>query len=136
MRGLVTVSISLVLTGCSSTASNASADAHLRAGIAYIKHQQLDHAERHLKQAFLIAPRRIDTVLALGHWYLSKERVNSALLLYQEALSWQPMSGVLHNNYAVALCLSGQQEAARQAFAKAKRLGAQSGKQNRCAQHR
>ena len=136
MRSVVGLSLSVVLIGCSSTANNTSVDAHLRAGLAYLKQQQLDHAERHLKHAFLAAPRRIDTVLALGHWYLSKERVNSALLLYQEALSWQPMSGVLHNNYAVALCLSGQQQAADDAFAQAKRLGAQASEQNQCAQRR
>ncbi|MAF75600.1 MAG: hypothetical protein CMF17_07060 [Idiomarinaceae bacterium] len=103
--------------------------------MAYLAQNQLDHAERHFKQAFLADPKRVDTVLALGHWYLRKERVNSALLLYQEALSWQPMSGVLHNNYAVALCLSGQQQAAQRAFAQAKRLGAQASQKNHCAQH-
>ncbi|OIM99400.1 hypothetical protein BFR57_02185 [Idiomarina sp. MD25a] len=136
MRWLLIILMSWGLSACAATGRSAAADAHLRAGMAYLKQNQLDHAERHLKQAFLTAPRRIDTVLALGHWYLSKERVNSALLLYQEALSWQPMSGVLHNNYAVALCLSGQHQAAERAFAQAKRLGAQSGQQNNCAQRR
>ncbi|HAE89427.1 MULTISPECIES: tetratricopeptide repeat protein [Idiomarina] len=135
MHRFILGAIGFALTACSVSTDETVVDAHLRAGMAYLAQNQLDHAERHFKQAFLADPKRVDTVLALGHWYLRKERVNSALLLYQEALSWQPMSGVLHNNYAVALCLSGQQQAAQRAFAQAQRLGAQASQQNHCAQH-
>ena len=121
----ITIVLVLTLSGCTATPNTQLSDTgqnRLNLGIEYMKHGHHERARHHLDQAYADAPGSEAVIIALGQWYLSKENVNSALLLYQQALSWQPMSGALYNNYAIALCLTGHWQQALVMFDHAQRL--------------
>lgn len=116
---------SVLLCACSVVPNqnlSPAGEARLALGLEYMKRQQYDRARQHLNRAYQDAPAAETVVVALGQWYLHQQQVNSALLLYQQALSWQPMSGVIHNNLAIALCLSGKTQQAMAMFDKASAL--------------
>jgi type IV pilus assembly protein PilF len=117
--------LAVALSGCSAAPNTSLSDAgqhRLNLGLEYMKRGQLERARQHLDKAYADAPGAEAVIIALGQWYLHKEKLNSALLLYQQALSWQPMSGALYNNYAIALCLSGHRQQALVMFDHAQRL--------------
>ena len=58
MHRFILGAIGFALTACSVSTDETVVDAHLRAGMAYLAQNQLDHAERHFKQAFLADPNR------------------------------------------------------------------------------
>ena len=124
MRLAITLSLALI-AGCSLAPNADLSDAgntRLQLGLEYMKRGQLERARDHLDKAYHDAPRSEAVIIALGQWYLRKEKLKSALLLYQQALSWQPNSGAMYNNYAIALCLSGQWQQALAMFDHAERL--------------
>ncbi|WP_404401615.1 pilus assembly protein PilF [Idiomarina seosinensis] len=115
----------LLLSGCATSPAQQLSEAgqtRLTLGVEYMKRGQLQRAREQLNKAYQDAPRSEAVIIALGQWYLRKEKVNSALLLYQQALSWQPISGAMYYNYAIALCLAGNTEQALQLFAQAEQL--------------
>ncbi|MGM0525206.1 MAG: tetratricopeptide repeat protein [Pseudomonadota bacterium] len=117
--------VSLLVAGCAGAPSAQLSDAgesRLQLAVEYMKRDQLERARTHLDKAYSDAPRAESVIIALGQWYLRKENVKSALLLYQQALSWQPKSGALYNNYAIALCLSGNTQQALAMFDQAERF--------------
>lgn len=121
MKLAITLSLTLVV-GCSLTPKAELSDAgktRLQLGLEYMQRGQLERARPHLDKAYHDAPRSEAVIIALGQWYLRKEKVNSALLLYQRALSWQPKSGAMYNNYAIALCVAGYRQNAMLMFEQA-----------------
>lgn len=117
--------MSLLMAGCTGTPGAQLSDvgeSRLQLAVEYMKRDQLERARTHLDKAYSDAPRSESVIIALGQWYLRKENVKSALLLYQQALSWQPKSGALYNNYAIALCLSGDTQQALAMFDQAERF--------------
>lgn len=123
MKLAIALSMALIV-GCSlspNTVLSEAGNTRLRLGLEYMKRGQLERAREHLDKAYNDAPGAEPVIIALGQWYLRKENVNSALLLYQQALSWQPKSGAMYNNYAIALCLAGKWQHAMTMFATAER---------------
>lgn len=119
MKVMVTALAIIWLVGCAQTPNHQLSPAgqsRLTLGIEYMKRNQLQRARLQLDQAYQDAPRSEAVIIALGQWYLRKENVKSALLLYQQALTWQPISGVLYSNYAIALCLAGEVDKALAMF--------------------
>ncbi|MBT40954.1 MAG: pilus assembly protein PilF [Idiomarina sp.] len=129
-KGMHTMKIAILLwlamlAGCSLTPNAELSDAgktRLQLGLEYMQRDQLERARPHLDKAYNDAPRSEAVIIALGQWYLRKEKVNSALLLYQQALSWQPNSGAMYNNYAIALCVAGYRQQAMLMFDQAESL--------------
>lgn len=124
MKLALTLSLALIAS-CSLTPNAELSDAgktRLQLGLEYMQRNQLARARPHLDKAYADAPRSEAVIIALGQWYLRKENINSALLLYQQALSWQPKSGAMYNNYAIALCLAGQWQQAMLAFDEAEKM--------------
>ncbi|MGM0481831.1 MAG: tetratricopeptide repeat protein [Pseudomonadota bacterium] len=115
----------LLVAGCATAPNQQLSDAgktRLTLGVEYMKRGQLERAREQLNKAYQDAPRAEAVIIALGQWYLRKENVNSALLLYQQALSWQPISGAMYYNYAIALCLAGNTQHALQLFEQAEQF--------------
>ncbi|MCK7459404.1 tetratricopeptide repeat protein [Idiomarina aminovorans] len=113
--------IAAALFGCAANPEKPVAegkDVRLRLGLAYLAQGKLKLAYPHLQTALTKNPQSLDANLALGQWYLSTNDIDSALSLYQQALSWQPKSGALYNNYAVALCVAGDWKTALTYFDK------------------
>lgn len=113
--------IAAALYGCTANPEQSVSvgnDVRLQLGLAYLAQGKLKLAYPHLQTALTNNPRSLDANLALGQWYLATNDVDSALSLYQQTLSWQPMSGALYNNYAVALCVAGDWKKALRYFDK------------------
>ncbi|MCA1767571.1 MAG: tetratricopeptide repeat protein [Idiomarina sp.] len=113
--------IAAALYGCAANPEkpvSEGKDVRLQLGLAYLAQGKLKLAYPHLQTALTNNPQSLDANLALGQWYLSTNDVDSALSLYQQALSWQPKSGALYNNYAVALCVAGDWKTALTYFDK------------------
>lgn len=113
--------IAVALYGCTANPErpvSGGNDVRLQLGLAYLAQGNLKLAYPHLQTAILNNPHSLDANLALGQWYLATNDVDSALSLYQQTLSWQPMSGALYNNYAVALCVAGDWKTALTYFDK------------------
>ena len=113
--------IAVALYGCTANPEQSVSvgnDVRLQLGLAYLAQGKLKLAHPHLQTALTNNPRSLDANLALGQWYLATNDVDSALSLYQQTLSWQPMSGALYNNYAVALCVAGDWKTALTYFDK------------------
>ena len=113
--------VAIVLFGCTAKPErtvSAGDDVRLQLGRAYLAQGKLKLAYPHLQIALMNSPQSLNTNLAMAQWYLATNDVDSALSLYQQALSWQPMSGALFNNYAVALCVAGDWKTALTYFDK------------------
>ncbi|MFD2631840.1 tetratricopeptide repeat protein [Idiomarina piscisalsi] len=107
--------IALALMGCTASSNDplpVNKDVRLQLGVAYLNKGRLELAKPHLQAAMKRNPRSLNALFALAQWHLAANETDSALSLYQQALSWQPMSGALYNNYAVALCMAGEWEKA------------------------
>lgn len=116
--------VALALYGCTATPKATMPqgnDVRVQLGLAYLAKGKLKLAHPHLQTALTKNPKSLDAHLALAQWHLAANDVDSALSLYQQALSWQPNSGALFNNYAVALCVAGDWKTALLYFDKAQR---------------
>ncbi|ATZ73710.1 pilus assembly protein PilF [Idiomarina sp. X4] len=113
--------IALALMGCTASSNDplpVSKDVRLQLGVAYLTQGKLALAKPHLQAALEDSPHSLNAVIAMAQWHLAANETDSALSLYQQALSWQPMSGALYNNYAVALCMAGKWDDALRYFDK------------------
>lgn len=85
-------------------------------GRAFLQEGNPDQAFAQFKEALQIEPGRIETYTAWGEGLLAQGKAEEAARLYQQALSANPKSGLLHYHLAAALRQQEKQaEAARRA---------------------
>jgi len=107
------LALTLVLSGCSSSPSQANIDkveaakTRISLGLTYLQNGNFAQAKANLDKALKFAPGLTDVHFALAYYYQTIDEVVLAEKSYQKALSIDPQNADLLNSYGAFLCLQG-----------------------------
>ncbi len=73
-----------------------------KAGVAYARMGEMEHAERCFYDAVIIDHRFVPALSNLGNIFLDREQNEIAIALYRKGLRYDPNYSVAHNNIAAA----------------------------------
>ncbi len=79
-----------------------------KAGVAYARMGELEHAEQCFYDAVVLDPKLPAALSNLGNIFLNKGENDIAIALYSKALKYDPDYSVAHNNIAAAYKRVGQ----------------------------
>lgn len=79
-----------------------------KAGVAYARMGEMEHAERCFYDAVILDPKFPAALSNLGNIFFNKKENQIAIALYRKALKYDPDYSVAHNNIAAAYKRVGQ----------------------------
>ncbi|OAJ92370.1 type IV pilus biogenesis/stability protein PilW [Vibrio bivalvicida] len=119
---LISLALSLILSGCMAPTLHEISDARQRSearialGVGYLEKGNMLKARENLEQAIEHAPNYYRAQLALAHYYEQVGELNSAEHFYNLAFKLHPKNGNVLNNYGTFLCKQGHYARADQYF--------------------
>ena len=99
-------------SGSDSVPRNLTRDQAIQAATKYASAGDTNKQISVLKKASEDYPNDVEVLNLLGQAYQKAGRYQDAFLCYRKAANLEPENGVIHGNYAVALMMSGDHEAA------------------------